>query len=100
MLRSFRGGALGAVRALPGSGVWGGRRLRFDGGALDLRDEPQEFLLFFGGERGGHHVAFTCMERWEQFADDRSGGGGDVDEELAAVLGVRQAAYQASLFEV
>jgi hypothetical protein len=67
---------------------------------LELRDEPQQLALLVRGESSGDHVALARMERWEKLVDDRFGGGGDIDEELAAIVRVGLASYQGSLLEV
>lgn len=85
---SPRGAAWCRVRSRPGCRV------------LELRDESEELTLLVRGEGGGDHVAFARVERWEQLVDDRLGGGGDVDEQLATVSGMGEASDQASLLEV
>lgn len=67
---------------------------------LDFGDESEKFALLFGGERGGDDLVFAGVERGEKLVEDCLGGGGDVDEELAAILRVWLAAYEASLLEV
>jgi hypothetical protein len=69
------------------------------GGVLESGDEAEERALLARGEGGGHHVTFAGVHRGEELVDDGLGGRGDVDEELAAILGVWLAAYQAALLE-
>jgi hypothetical protein len=66
---------------------------------LDLGDEAKQFVLLAGGERGGDHVAFACMQGRDQLVEDGLCVRSDVDEELAAVGGVRHALYESSSFE-
>jgi len=70
------------------------------GGLLKFGDGAEERALLVRGEGGGHHVAFAGVQGWEQVVDDGLGGGGDVDEELAAIVGVGLSADEASFLEV
>ena len=70
-----------------------------EGGVLDFGDELEKFALFFGGERVRDDLVFAGVERWEKFVEDCLGGGGDVDEEFAAVVGVGHALDEPAFFE-
>jgi hypothetical protein len=74
-------------------------RARPDGGLLDLGEEAEQLALLAGGERCGDQLAFACVQRWQELVDDLLGVGGDADEELAPVAGVRQAPDEAALWE-
>ena len=78
----------------------GGGSLSREGGVLNLGDGSEQSALLGLGEGGCHHVTFAGVQRWEQILDDGPGGGGDVDEELAAILRVGLSPDEATPLEV
>jgi len=79
--------------------IGGCGRARVDGGVLDLGDEAKKVVLLAGGEGGGDHVAFACVEGREKLVEDGLCIRSDVDEELAAIAGMGHASDESASFE-